>query len=65
MRLWSSPLPTPPSSAARRDLRASRRIVAGGGGAGRQRAVYELSGIDSLLRDLIATTAETSRITWR
>ena len=38
-------------------------LVAGGGGAGRQRAVYELSGVDSLLRDLIATTAETSRIT--
>ncbi len=38
-------------------------LVAGGGGAGRQRAVHDLSGIDSLLRDLIATTAETSRIT--
>ncbi len=37
-------------------------LVAGGGGAGRQRTVYGLSGIDSLLRDLIATTAETSRI---
>jgi glutamate---cysteine ligase / carboxylate-amine ligase len=34
-------------------------MVAGGGGAGRQRAVYGLSGIDSLLRDLMATTAET------
>jgi carboxylate-amine ligase len=40
-------------------------LVAGGGGAGRQRAVHELSGIDSLLRDLIAATAETSRITQR
>jgi carboxylate-amine ligase len=38
-------------------------LVAAGGGAGHQRAVHELSGIDSLLRDLIATTAETSRIT--
>jgi carboxylate-amine ligase len=38
-------------------------LVAGGGGAGHQRAVHELSGIDSVLRDLIATTAETSRIT--
>jgi carboxylate-amine ligase len=37
-------------------------LVAAGGGAGRQRAVYELSGIDSLLRDLIATTAQTSGV---
>jgi carboxylate-amine ligase len=37
-------------------------LVAAGGGAGRQRAVYELSGLDSLLRDLIATTAQTSGI---
>jgi hypothetical protein len=37
--------------------------VAAGGGAGRQRAVYELSGFDSLLRDLIKTTAQTSGIT--
>lgn len=40
-------------------------LVAGGGGAGLQRAVHELSGIDSLLRDLISTTAETARITQR
>jgi carboxylate-amine ligase len=38
-------------------------LVAAGGGCGRQRAVYELSGFDSLLRDLIATTAQTSGIT--
>jgi gamma-glutamyl:cysteine ligase YbdK (ATP-grasp superfamily) len=38
-------------------------LAAVGGGAGRQRAVYDLSGRDSLLRDLIATTAQTARIT--
>lgn len=38
-------------------------LAATGGGAGRQRAVHELSGLDSLLRDLIATTAQTSGIT--
>ncbi len=38
-------------------------FVAAGGGAGRQRAIYELSGLDSLLRELIATTAQTSGIT--
>jgi glutamate---cysteine ligase / carboxylate-amine ligase len=37
--------------------------VATGGGAGRQRAICELSGFDSLLRELIATTAQTSGIT--
>jgi carboxylate-amine ligase len=37
-------------------------LVAAGGAAGRQRAVYELAGLDSLLRDLIATTAQTSGI---
>jgi len=37
-------------------------LVAAGGGAGRQRAVYELAGLDSLLRDLMATTAQTSGI---
>ena len=37
-------------------------LVAAGGGAGRQRAVYDLAGLDSLLRDLIATTAQTSGI---
>lgn len=40
-------------------------LAAAGGGAGRQRAVHDLSGLDSLLRDLIATTAETSGITQR
>jgi carboxylate-amine ligase len=38
-------------------------LVAAGGGAGRQREVYELSGIDALLRQLTATTAQTSGIT--
>ena len=38
-------------------------LVAAGGGSGRQRAVCELSGFDSLLRDLIKTTAQTSGIT--
>ena len=38
-------------------------LEAAGGGCGRQRAVYELSGFDSLLRDLIATTARTTGIT--
>ena len=37
-------------------------LVAAGGGAGRQREVYELSGIDALLRDLTRTTGETSGI---
>lgn len=37
-------------------------LVAAGGGAGRQREVYELSGIDALLRELTAATAETSGI---
>jgi carboxylate-amine ligase len=38
-------------------------LVAAGGGCGRQRAVCELSGFDSLLRNLIATTAQTTGIT--
>lgn len=38
-------------------------LVHAGGAAGRQRAIYELSGVDSLLRELIATTAQTSAIT--
>ena len=38
-------------------------LVAAGGGAGRQRAVYELSGLDSLLRSLISTTAQVSGVT--
>jgi carboxylate-amine ligase len=37
-------------------------LVADGGGAGRQRAVHELSGIDALLRELTAATAQTSGI---
>ena len=37
-------------------------LVATGGGAGRQREVYELSGIDALLRELSATTAQTSGV---
>jgi glutamate---cysteine ligase / carboxylate-amine ligase len=32
-------------------------LVRGGGGAGRQRAVYELTGIDALLRELVRVTA--------
>jgi carboxylate-amine ligase len=35
-------------------------LAAAGGGAGRQRAVYELAGPDALLRELIATTAQTA-----
>ncbi|HTW12181.1 MAG TPA: YbdK family carboxylate-amine ligase [Solirubrobacteraceae bacterium] len=38
-------------------------IAAMGGASGRQRAVHELSGMDSLLRELIATTAQTAGIT--
>jgi carboxylate-amine ligase len=37
-------------------------LVAAGGGAGRQRETYELSGIDSLLRVLTETTGQTSGI---
>jgi carboxylate-amine ligase len=37
-------------------------LVAAGGGAGRQREVYDLSGIDALLRELTAATAQTSGI---
>jgi carboxylate-amine ligase len=33
-------------------------LAAAGGGAGRQRSIYELAGPDALLRDLIATTAQ-------
>jgi carboxylate-amine ligase len=35
-------------------------LVAAGGGAGRQREIYELAGIDSLLREMTAATAEAS-----
>ncbi|MDQ6732369.1 MAG: YbdK family carboxylate-amine ligase [Actinomycetota bacterium] len=35
-------------------------LVAAGGGAGRQREVHELSGIDALLRELTAATAQLS-----
>jgi hypothetical protein len=35
--------------------------MAAGGGCGRQRTVCELSGFDSLLRNLIATTALTQQ----
>jgi carboxylate-amine ligase len=35
-------------------------LAAAGGGAGRQRAVYELAGSDALLRELIAMTAQTA-----
>jgi carboxylate-amine ligase len=35
-------------------------LVASKGGAGRQRELYALAGIDSLLRELAATTAQTS-----
>ena len=38
-------------------------LVAAGGGAGRQREIYEVSGIESLLRELTATTAQASGIT--
>ena len=37
-------------------------LVAAGGGAGRQREVYELSGIDALLRELTAATGQLSGI---
>ena len=37
-------------------------LVAAGGGAGRQREVYELSGIDALLRELTAVTAQLAGI---
>jgi glutamate---cysteine ligase / carboxylate-amine ligase len=35
-------------------------LVAAGGGAGRQRKIYELAGIDSLLRELTKATADTA-----
>jgi carboxylate-amine ligase len=37
-------------------------LVAAGGGAGRQRRIYELAGIDALLREMTAATAEASVI---
>jgi gamma-glutamyl:cysteine ligase YbdK (ATP-grasp superfamily) len=37
-------------------------LVAAGGGAGRQRRIYELAGIDSLLREMTAATADASVI---
>jgi glutamate---cysteine ligase / carboxylate-amine ligase len=38
-------------------------LVAAGGAAGRQREIYELAGMESLLRALTETTAQTSGIT--
>jgi glutamate---cysteine ligase / carboxylate-amine ligase len=37
-------------------------LVAAGGGAGRQRQIYELAGIDALLREMTVATAEASTI---
>jgi glutamate---cysteine ligase / carboxylate-amine ligase len=38
-------------------------LVAAGGGAGRQREIYQLAGIDSLLRAMTQTTSHTSGLT--
>jgi glutamate---cysteine ligase / carboxylate-amine ligase len=52
-----------------RELRCTRELalipalVGAGGGAGRQREIYELAGIESLLRTLTETTAQTSDYT--
>ncbi len=40
------------------DLDALRGLLAEGGGAGRQRAVYDVAGMDSLLSTLVRLTAE-------
>ncbi len=40
------------------DLAGLRLLLARGGGAGRQRAAYEIAGMDGLLRELTALTAE-------
>jgi carboxylate-amine ligase len=44
-------------------LRLIPSLVAAGGGAGHQREIYQLAGIDSLLRELARATAQTSPIT--
>jgi glutamate---cysteine ligase / carboxylate-amine ligase len=38
-------------------------LIAGGGGAGRQRAAYEIAGMDGLLRALIGASSEASGLT--
>jgi glutamate---cysteine ligase / carboxylate-amine ligase len=43
------------------ELEALRRLVADGGGAGRQREIYEVAGMESLLRALVEITGGSSR----
>ncbi len=43
------------------ELDALHALVADGGGAGRQRAIYEVAGMESLLRALVEITAGSSR----
>jgi carboxylate-amine ligase len=43
------------------ELAALETLVADGGGAGRQRAIYEVAGMDSLLRALLEITAGSGR----
>jgi len=43
------------------ELEALRGLVADGGGAGRQRAVYEVAGMESLLRAQLELTAASDR----
>jgi glutamate---cysteine ligase / carboxylate-amine ligase len=43
------------------ELEALRGLVADGGGAGRQRAVYDVAGMESLLRRLLELTAASGR----
>jgi glutamate---cysteine ligase / carboxylate-amine ligase len=43
------------------ELEALAPLVADGGGAGRQRAIYEVAGMDSLLRALLELTAGSDR----
>ena len=43
------------------ELEALSTLVADGGGAGRQRAIYEVAGMESLLRALLEITADSAR----
>jgi gamma-glutamyl:cysteine ligase YbdK (ATP-grasp superfamily) len=43
------------------ELEALEALVADGGGAGRQRAIYEVAGMESLLRALLEITAGSGR----
>ncbi|MEA2370511.1 MAG: glutamate---cysteine ligase / carboxylate-amine ligase [Solirubrobacteraceae bacterium] len=45
-----------------RELASLRSLVERGGGAGRQRSVYEIAGMDAVVRELIRLTGEASRV---